>query len=368
MNLTNNFFIDEITELLTEVLPLSKNYIILGDFNLHVNDQDLVDVQIISDSMESLGLRQHSMIPTHKTNNVHDLIFTEIISDISVKAVETASYISNHCPITAPLNIKKEQVKQVQRVIHKATEIGPDEWNQEFNDLNIKQDNTVCNLVEQLDNELVRAYDAVAPPKQVSSLLRTKQPWYDSKMKELKKSVRCHECKCLKYKLDSCWKAYKSERNKYFGNLNYKKKTSIQQKIQNCHNDTKKLHKLVTHLMGTEPHNPVPNDANNDEDLANSFADFFHSKIEKICEMFDGTETWNSESNGTPKLYQFALMTELEVKAIIMIMKSKSCETDPIHTHIFKQLLPSILPTVTKIVNLSLGEGEFCNKWKVAVV
>ena len=187
-------------------------------------------------------------------------------------------------------------------------------------------------------------------------------------MKELKKSVRHHECKCLKYKLDSCWKAYKSQRNKYFGKLNYKKKTSIQQKIQNSHNATKKLHKLVTHLMGTEPQNPLPKDANNDEDLAIRFADFFHLKIEMIYEMFDGTEAWNSESNGTPELCQFAPMTELEVKAIIMTMKSKSCEIDPFPIHIFKQLLPSILPTVTKIVNLLLSEGEFYNKWKVAVV
>ena len=138
--------------------------------------------------MEALGLKQQSMIPTHKTNNVLNLIFTEIISDISVKAVETASYISDHCPIIATLNIKKEEVKQVQRVICKAVEIGPDEWNQEVNELNIKQDNTLHNLVDQLENELVRVYDALAPPKQVSSLLRTKQPWCDSEMKELKKN------------------------------------------------------------------------------------------------------------------------------------------------------------------------------------
>ena len=72
-----------------------------------------MDAQIFSDSMEALGLKQHSMIPTHKTNNVPDLIFTEIISDISVEAVETASYISDHCTIIATLNIKTEQVKQV---------------------------------------------------------------------------------------------------------------------------------------------------------------------------------------------------------------------------------------------------------------
>ena len=120
--------------------------------------------------------------------------------------------------------------------------------------------------------------------------------------------------------------------------------------------------------MGTKPQNPLPNDANNDEDLANSFADFFQSKIEKIHEIFVAIEAYNSESNGTPKLCQFAPTTESEVKAIIMTMKSKSYEVDPIPTHIFKKLLPSILPTVTKAVNLSLGEGKFCNKWKVAVV
>ena len=79
--------------------------------------------------------------------------------------------------------------------------------------------------------------------------------------------------------------------------------------------------------------------------------------MEKIHEMFVGTEVYNPESKGIPKLCQFSPMTESEVKTIIMTMKSKSCEINPIPTHILKQLLPSILPTVTKIVNLSLSEG-----------
>ena len=84
--------------------------------------------------------------------------------------------------------------------------------------------------------------------------------------------------------------------------------------------------------------------------------------------MFVGTEVYNPESRGIPKLYQFSPMTESEGRTAIMTMKLKSCEINPIPMHIFKQLLPSILPTVTKIVNLSLSEGKFCNKWKVAVV
>ena len=84
--------------------------------------------------------------------------------------------------------------------------------------------------------------------------------------------------------------------------------------------------------------------------------------------MFASIEAYNPEISSIPKLHQFTPMTESEVKTIIMAMKSKSCETDPIPTHIFKQLLPSVIPTVTKIVNLSLSEGEFCHMWKVAVV
>ena len=160
INPTNSIFIDKIIELLTEVLPSSNNHIILGGFNLHINDD--VDAQIFSDSLEALGLMQHSAMPTHKSNNVLDFIFTEIMSDIGIEVMEMASYISDHCPVIATHNIKKEQAKQVQRVICKAAKISQDEWNWEFNKLNIIWDNNLCSLVDQLNNELVRVYDVLA--------------------------------------------------------------------------------------------------------------------------------------------------------------------------------------------------------------
>ena len=58
--------------------------------------------------METLGLKQHSMTPTHKSDNILDLIFTEILSDIGIEVVETATYILDHCPVIATFNIKKE--------------------------------------------------------------------------------------------------------------------------------------------------------------------------------------------------------------------------------------------------------------------
>ena len=84
--------------------------------------------------------------------------------------------------------------------------------------------------------------------------------------------------------------------------------------------------------------------------------------------MFVGIEAYNPEISSIPKLCQFTPMTESEVKTIIMALRSKSCKTDPIPIHIFKQLLPSVIPIVTKTVNLSLSKGEFCHIWIVAVV
>ena len=133
-NLPNIIFIDEIIDLLTEILPVNNNHIILGDFNLHINDNEDVEAQIFSDSMEALGLKQHLMTPTYKSDNILDLIFTEILSNIGIEVVETATYILDQCPVIATLNIKKEQVKQVQRVVHKAAKISQDEWNWELTD------------------------------------------------------------------------------------------------------------------------------------------------------------------------------------------------------------------------------------------
>ena len=42
--------------------------------------------------------------------------------------------------------------------------------------------------------------------------------------------------------------AFKKVRNSYFGLLNIKKKTALQDKIQECTKDSRKLHKLVNNL------------------------------------------------------------------------------------------------------------------------
>ena len=64
-HLTNATFLDELTELLTTRLPNIENPIILGDFNMHIEDTNNYNSKIFVGTMEALGLKQHITGPTH---------------------------------------------------------------------------------------------------------------------------------------------------------------------------------------------------------------------------------------------------------------------------------------------------------------
>ena len=64
-HLTNLIFLDELTELLTTRLLNMENAIILGDFNIHIEDINEYNSRIFVDTMKALGLKQHITEPTH---------------------------------------------------------------------------------------------------------------------------------------------------------------------------------------------------------------------------------------------------------------------------------------------------------------
>ena len=102
--------------------------------------------------------------------------------------------------------------------------------------------------------------------------------------------------------------------------------------------------------------------------MANNFAQFFQDKILQIRERFKDIPPFHTEPSGVPRLLRFAPVTENDVQQVITSLKSKSCELDAILTTIFKELLPKAISLITKIVNISLGEGLFIHNWKTAVV
>ena len=99
-------FIDDITEFLAEAISQHQN-IVAGDFNMHINNQDDLEANILMDTMTSLGLQQHTNFVTHHSGNTLDLIFTEIIMKQKVLKYTPGPFISYHCAVNITLSVPK---------------------------------------------------------------------------------------------------------------------------------------------------------------------------------------------------------------------------------------------------------------------
>ena len=65
---------------------------------------------------------------------------------------------------------------------------------------------------------------------------------------------------------------------------------------------------------------------------------------------------------------EFHTVNEEDVRKIICKLPNKCCSLDVIPTWLLKQCMPTILPTLTKVVNISLKSGTFPTSLKQAIV
>ena len=129
----------------------------------------------------------------------------------------------------------------------------------------------------------------------------------------------------------------------------------------------KQLYNIMSQINGSAKSNPLPEEKSNVE-LAEEFTDFFLNKILTIRKQFADISPYTPTTKDIPILQKFAPVSEREVKEIIMSMKSKCCELNALPTSLLKRMIDVCLPSIMKIINLSLEMGQFTYQWKVAIV
>ena len=108
LDTSNTEFLEEFTEWLTAVVANETNLIITGDFNHkigNINDDD--DAENLLETMNALGFKQYFKCVTHKSGNILDLLFSEVISGIKIVNCKPTSYISDHCAMVCRTTIPK---------------------------------------------------------------------------------------------------------------------------------------------------------------------------------------------------------------------------------------------------------------------
>ena len=106
--------------------------------------------------------------------------------------------------------------------------------------------------------------------------------------------------------------------------------------------------------------------------LADSFAEFFTAKVEKIhtalvarnrdLSLADDNELFTNAA----ELNNFHEVSQEDVKEFAYKPLSKSCCLDPLPASLFKDCFPILPPTITRMVNLSLTTGFMPDALKTA--
>ena len=115
---THTRFLDEVSKLIQLLITNYTNLVLLGDFNIHMQDIESADSIAYNDMMEALGLTQHIEEPKHRLGNTLDLIYTESLDRVRVIHSFIGNFISDHRMAGIELEIKK-QLEKCQSTMHR---------------------------------------------------------------------------------------------------------------------------------------------------------------------------------------------------------------------------------------------------------
>ena len=188
-------FLDIFMELLVDIVNSNTNLVVLGDFNIHVNDREDPNASIFLDTMTALGLKQHVEGPTHKSGNCLNLIFMEEMSRAEAIGCSQNMYVSDHKPIQCILNIPKEDCAQKEVTYRMLKDV---DISQLVKDMSLEEIKTekLDELVVMLEENFLTALNNQAPEVTKVITERKRKPWFGDDLKQQKGRVRRRE-KCL---------------------------------------------------------------------------------------------------------------------------------------------------------------------------
>ena len=173
-HLTNTIFLDEVTELLTTRLPNIENPIILGDFNMHIEDTNDYNSKIFVDMMEALGLKQHITEPTHHKGNILDLIFMETTSQIKISQLNMVDFILDHRLISATISVEKDVPKITRKKVRNYKDVSLATMMEDFNPPLLNLNTNTNEAQTQLTTRLQEMLDKCVPEKIIKRPKNTK--------------------------------------------------------------------------------------------------------------------------------------------------------------------------------------------------
>ena len=203
--------------------------------------------------------------------------------------------------------------------------------------------------------------------------VRAQVPWFNDDIKNAKQQRRKHEHKWRMSGLESDRRVFTLMRNRTTKLMENARRVYYADFISDNNTDQRRLFKAANMLLGRSGNAVYPPHSDSFT-LANDFGRFFIKKITDIRTKLDSYDSAASLRDDDEPCVAGPLFTTFEpvtpdyVRKLIVNSPNKSCASDPVPTTIVKDCVDVLLPVVTTMINLSLKDGFFPDKWKEALV
>ena len=209
--LTHAAFFDEFSMLLEHLASSPGNLLLNGDFNLHVNDLSDSTASQFLDLLNCFNLNIFNLCtPTHKNNNVLDLIITRSgetsVSNLSVHD----PVMSDHFAVYCSLAIKKPSNMKLTVMTRKLCNIDSDSLCTDIRSSSLYNSPSLdlSELCDQYDSALSSILDKHAPLRKSVITIWPRAPWYSEEIKEQKVIFRRLERRWRRSRLTSDYQSY----------------------------------------------------------------------------------------------------------------------------------------------------------------
>ena len=153
----------------------------MGDFNIHINDENDNEAGIFVDTMFALGFNLCVSFLMHRAGNILDHVFTETCNSIEVKSCRPGPLLSNHTTVDI---VVTQSTQYIQRKLIKYRKLRDIDTNQLNNDLEVLDivTGSIDDMVDELESKLLQTLNKHIPEITKTVTVRHRLPCYTDKV------------------------------------------------------------------------------------------------------------------------------------------------------------------------------------------
>ncbi|CAL9690879.1 unnamed protein product [Knipowitschia caucasica] len=370
-------FLSDFTDFYTQLSSISPSVLLLGDFNIHVDNPHSKFTADFLDILNCLNLTQYVNSPTHSHGHILDLICSS--ASLSIDNITlTDLTLSDHLAVTVDIAIPSQTPKQTRKITYRNLKsLSPTTFASSVTTTlssspHPRPDSSTSELVDHHNQILSSCLNQFAPLKTATVSFSTSAPWYTPDLHNLKKKRRQLERLHAKTGLTVHAEAYKYFTNTYNTALKSARSDYFSQLIRSNSSNSRTLFSTFARL--TKPIDNITSTFTTDK--CNNYLSFFHSKIHTIHNTLQSSSSHHLsfethfpvDLSRNHSLSSFSLLSTTDTAKLLSNMKLSTCHLDPTPSTLLKACIPSLTPLITNIINSSLTTGTVPPNLQIATI